>query len=305
MDRLKGLLSRAISFTKHGIDIYGENNMSVFAGYSTLFIVTALFPFVMLLLSIINLLPHYSVEDVINVLFQLLPDLEPIEKLVESVITHLKDQSSGLLASVAAVTTLWSASKGVSAIQKGLNQLDREKGEMIDEEADSKIKGTIMGTVNGILKRLIFTLVLAILIPALLVFEMLGDSIAGFICKALEKMKPDDLEADFSYIDSFFNAGSLVVIILAILVVVAIYALLPAKYKSFKSRLPGAILTCICWFAFTKLFSIFMPKFFNASLYGPLASLFLMILWLWFIVIILFAGGVLNRTIEEEQREKG
>ena len=72
MDRLKGLLSRAISFTKHGIDIYGENNMSVFAGYSTLFIVTALFPFVMLLLSIINLLPHYSVEDVINVLFQLL-----------------------------------------------------------------------------------------------------------------------------------------------------------------------------------------------------------------------------------------
>ena len=302
MDQPKGLLSRAIAFVKHAIDIYGKNNMSVFAGYSTLFIVTALFPFIMLILSIINLLPGYSVDDVISVLFQILPDLEPIEELIESVITNLKDQSSGLLASIAAVTTLWSASKGVSSIQKGLDQLDREKGDAADEETSSKIKGTIQGTTKGILKRLLFTLILAILIPALLVFEMLGDSIARIICNTLEKMKPDDLNAYFSYIDSLFHAGSFVVIILAVLVVVAIYALLPAKHRSLKSSLPGAVLTCVCWFAFTKLFAIFMPKFFNASLYGPLASLFLMILWLWFMVIILFAGGVLNRTIEEERR---
>ena len=236
MDQPKGLLSRAIAFVKHAIDIYGKNNMSVFAGYSTLFIVTALFPFIMLILSIINLLPGYSVDDVISVLFQILPDLEPIEELIESVITNLKDQSSGLLASIAAVTTLWSASKGVSSIQKGLDQLDREKGDAADEETSSKIKGTIQGTAKGILKRLLFTLILAILIPALLVFEMLGDSIARIICNTLEKMKPDDLNADFSYIDSLFHAGSFVVIILAVLVVVAIYALLPAKHRYPSSR---------------------------------------------------------------------
>ena len=64
-------------------------------------------------------------------------------------------------------------------------------------------------------------------------------------------------------------------------------------------------MTCACWFAFTELFAFFIPRFYHASnLYGSLAALFLLILWLRFVVMILFAGGVLNRTLEEEHQEK-
>ena len=77
--------------------------------------------------------------------------------------------------------------------------------------------------------------------------------------------------------------------------------MLSAKRRTLKSQLPGALFTGVCWFVFTKLFSIFIPRFYQASrLYGSLASLFLVLLWIRFIVIILFAGVVLNRVLEKE-----
>ena len=277
MDRIKDLISRFKNsrFGKlilNGIKLFGENDMSVFAGYSTLFIVTSFFPFVVLIIAIVNLLPGYSAKDVGDIMFQILPDMGAIKGLISSMITDVKDQSGGLLASAAAVTTLWSASKGVSAIQKGLDQLDSDE---MAETVDIKEQG----------------------------FEMLGDSVARFICNALDKLHLEGLNDITSDINSFFFISSLVVILFALLVILVIYALLPVKHRTLKSQLPGAILTGVCWLLFTKLFSIFIPKFFNASLYGSLASLFLMLLWLWCVVMILFAGGILNHALEDERQE--
>ena len=127
MNRLKNLLPRLKTLLLQGIDIFQKNNMTVYSGNATLFIVTAIFPFIMLIISIVNLLPGYSTKDVADILFHILPDLDPIKELVESMITTLRNQSGGLLASAAAVTTLWSASKGVFAIQQGLDQWDQEE----------------------------------------------------------------------------------------------------------------------------------------------------------------------------------
>jgi membrane protein len=92
-----------------------------------------------------------------------------------------------------------------------------------------------------------------------------------------------------------------VVIVFALVVIELIFAVLPTIRRTLKSQLPGALLTGLCWLIFTKLFSFFIPKFYHASsLYGSLASLFLVLLWLRFVVMILFAGGVLNRALEED-----
>ena len=385
MDRVKALLSWLKNLALRGFAIFQANKMSVYSGYATLFIVTAIFPCIILIISIVNLLPGYSTKDVADIFFQILPDLGPIREFVESMMTNLKSQSGGLLASAAAVTTLWSASKGVSAVQKGLNQLDEapvmtpapdaaldndsdvalgealgeepdaesgedsdaaltaaldkglvadlgddlgeEPGEAADEDPDEdpsedadaedkaakkeKAAGLIgkgMVLAKGILKRLLFTLMIIILIPALLVFEMLGDSIAGLICSSIEKLNIEGLNSLMPYVDSIFNVTALVVIAFALLVILEIFAHLPDKRRTLKSQLPGAILTGVCWLAFTELFSFFIPRFYHASsLYGSLASLFLLLLWLRFVLMILFGGGVLNRTLEEQKlaREAG
>lgn len=316
MDRLKSLFSRIKELCIRGFRMFQDNKMTVYSGYATLFIVTAVFPCIILIISIVNLLPGYSTEDVVTILFQILPDLGPIKDLVVSLMTDIKDQSGGLLASAAAVTTLWAASKGVMAIQKGLDQLDSDQPDgaqpdsaQPDSEPEQKVNAGLvakgMSIAKGILKRLLFTLMLIILIPALLVFEMLGDSIAEIICSAVKKANPDVLSSTLENIDSFFHISSLVVILLALLVIMAIFAVLPATRRTLKSQFPGALLTGVCWFLFTELFAFFIPRFYHASsLYGSLASLFLLLLWLRFIVMILFGGGVLNRALEEERQER-
>ena len=96
----------------------------------------------MLIISIVNLLPGYSAYDVAGILLQILPDLEPIKELIGSMILNLQGQSDGVLASVAAVTTFWSASNGVYAMQQGLDQMDlKGKDEAEKENGGLKEKG--------------------------------------------------------------------------------------------------------------------------------------------------------------------
>ena len=317
MDKFKDLLSRLKEIILRGYRLFQDGKMSVYSGYATLFIVTAVFPAVILIISIVNLIPGYSAKDVADVLFQILPDLGSIKDLVVSLMLDIKDESGGLLASAAAVTTLWAASKGIMAIQKGLDQLDstdpdsetetetESDAKATSETKEDKKRGLLakgIAIAKPILKRLLFTLMLIILIPALLIFEMLGDSLAGVICSAVKKANPDVLNSTLENIDSFFHISSFVVIVLALLVITIIFAKLPAKQRTLRSQLPGALATGICWFLFTELFAFFIPRFYHASsLYGSLASLFLVLLWLRFIVMILFGGGVLNRVLEERK----
>ena len=186
-------------------------------------------------------------------------------------------------------------------MQQGLDQMDL-KGKDEAEKEDGGLKEKGGSAVRSILKRLFFTLIVIILIPALLIFEMLGDSVSTAICSAVEKVNPEELNSILTSIDSFFHISSLVVMMFAFLVILQIYAKLPEKQRKLKSQIPGAVVACIGWLLFTKLFSFFIPRIYHASsLYGSLASLFLLLLWLRFFIIILFAGKILNHTLEEEK----
>ena len=159
-----------------------------------------------------------------------------------------------MLASVAAVTTFWSASNGVYAMQQGLDQMDL-KGKDEAEKEDGGLKEKGGSAVRSILKRLFFTLIVIILIPALLIFEMLGDSVSTAICSAVEKVNPEELNSILTSIDSFFHISSLVVMMFAFLVILQIYAKLPEKQRKLKSQIPGALVAGIGCLLFTKLFS--------------------------------------------------
>ena len=301
MNKLKGLISRIKDLLLRGIEMFGEARVLVYAGYATLFIVTALFPCLMLIISIVNLIPGYSANDVADILLQILPDLGPVKELIGSIIINIQGQSDGVLASVAAVATLWSASNGVHAMQQGLDQMDRKETDEAEEE-ECGLKEKVSSAVKGILKRIFFTLIMIILIPALLVFEMLGDSVSSAICSAIERVNPENLNSILKSIDSFFHISSLLVILFALLVLLQIYAKLPEKQRKLKSQIPGALAAGLGWLLFTKLFSFFIPRIYHASsLYGSLASLFLLLLWLRYFIIILFAGRILNHTLEEEK----
>ena len=289
MERLKyilaegqGPLGRLIrELVIPGIRMFNENRITVYSGYSTLFIVIAMIPFMALIISVVNLIPGYTAEDVANILLEILPDMEPIRALIIALIAELKGLSGGLLlASVAAVTTLWTASKGVMAIQKGLNELDnRAEDSETDTYGDHALLDSGIAYVKRSAKRLSFTLMLIILIPAVMVLEMMNDSDAGRI-------------------------GSLLIILPELMVVLLFYAKLPEERRTIRSQLPGALLTVLCWIVFTRLFSFFISKSYHYSnLYGSLAAVLLLLLWIRYMVMILFGGGVMNRVLESGKHE--
>ena len=289
MERLKNLLAEGRGplgrlireLVIPGVRMFNENRITVYSGYSTLFIVIAMIPFMALIISVVNLIPGYTAEDVANILLEILPDMEPIKVLIIALVAELKKQSGGLLlASVAAVTTLWSASKGVMAIQKGLNELDNrtEDRETATDREHALLESGI-AYVKRSAKRLSFTLMLIILIPAIMVLEMMNDSDAGRI-------------------------GSLLIILPELLVVLLFYAKLPEERRTIKSQFPGALITVLCWIVFTRLFSFFISRSYHYSnLYGSLAAVFLLLLWIRYMVMILFGGGVVNRVLESGENE--
>ena len=145
--------------------IYSDNQLGIYAGNATLFIITAVFPLLMLIISVVGMLPGYTPDDVTDFLFQFLPDLGSVRSLVNNMISNLQSHSTGLLASVAAVTTLWSASAGTTAVQAGLQKV-----------AQIPKKG-----VRDKLVSLLFTLLYVILIPALLILQVLQESILNLL----------------------------------------------------------------------------------------------------------------------------
>ena len=82
------------------------------------------------------------------------------------------------------------------------------------------------------------------------------------------------------------------------------YAKLPEERRTIKSQLPGALITVLCWIVFTRLFSFFISRSYHYSnLYGSLAAVFLLLLWIRYMVMILFGGGVVNRVLESGENE--
>jgi membrane protein len=277
MEHFRKLALRVNEWVMPGVRMYQENRIAVYAGYSTLFISIALIPFIVLIISVVNLMPGFSAEDVTDILLQILPDLKAIENLIVSLISTLKEHPGKLLASVAALTTLWSSSKGVMAIQKALNELDNrtEDDETIGTENSGLVEKGI-AYARLILKRLISTVTLIALIPAILVIKMLGNSTAGKI-------------------------GAFAVLLVALLVVLQFFAKLPVVQRSIRSQLPGALLTVLGWGVFTVMFTFFISRSYRYSnFYGTLAAVFLLVLWMRYMVMILFGGAVLNRVLESK-----
>lgn len=272
---------KLINITKKTQSLFGEKNMSVYAGNATLFLVTALFPLLMLILSIINQLPGYSPDVVVDTIFRFVPDSASLKSFINVIADNLQNVSGGLLTSVSAITTFWSASSGVRAIQKGLKVLE----------------GIENRTVKDIAAALIFTLLVILFIPAILIMQIFGDSLIGIVANIIAKSGKTDIS---NLIMNVINTGTVITAIGGFFLLLFMYTYLPGVRRSMKTQLPGTILAYAVLILFTRLFALYIPRFYSSSaLYGSLATLFLLLLYLRLVVTLLFYGAAFNEAVWE------
>ena len=263
--------------TKNTAQTFMQRELSVYAGYITLYVIMSFVPLLMIVTGIVNLLPFFNEEDLSRLLITLLPKMDQIRDLILALVRNLSSLSGGIVLSVSAVMALYSASRGVAALQKGL----------------SRIYG-IQPPARRLLIVFAFTLAFIVLLPALLVFHLLGDTVR----EGLQSLLPDVLVQ----IASVMRISRLITLGITVLLVVLTYAFLCGRTFNVFAQLPGALLTLVLGEAFSRGFAFFIPRFWKAAAYyGPLASIFIIIMWLRVIMTVLLLGAALNHAVFEER----
>jgi membrane protein len=82
----------------------------------------------------------------------------------------------------------------------------------------------------------------------------------------------------------------------------ALYLLTPENYLTIRQALPGAILFSIGWLVVTKLFQFYVSKYdrYNPT-YLAVASIVMLLTWMYLTCLFLLLGGKLNAILRREQ----
>lgn len=109
-----------MDYIKTLITKYVSDEMSVYAAQASFFIILAAFPFFMLLLSLVHFFPMLHESDLLEGVVEIFPD--NLDALALTVIHDVQKSSSAALLSASALAAIWSSSKGMLSIERGLNR---------------------------------------------------------------------------------------------------------------------------------------------------------------------------------------
>ncbi len=91
-----------------------------------------------------------------------------------------------------------------------------------------------------------------------------------------------------------------------ILLALVLYLLTPENYLTVRQALPGALFFSIGWITVTKLFQLYVARYsrYDAT-YLALASIIILLTWMYLTCLFLLLGGKLNAILRREREKRG
>lgn len=254
-----------------------QMHIPLHAAYAAYFIVLAVFPALVLILSVLRY-TGMEVRGLVELLDDILPSTmaEGAEELIYSTYRN----SSGAMVGVSAVTALWSASRGIYGLLTGLNAV----------YGVSENRGYIYTRSISVVYTFVFLLILLLT----LVLHVFGNSIINL-------MRQVDNPVVIFFID-LIDLRFFLLLFLQSLVFTLMFMVLPNKRRSrFMESLPGGVLSSLGWLVFSDIYSIYVENFSKYStIYGSVYGIAITMLWLYCCMSILFYGGALNRYLMDK-----
>ncbi len=252
------------------------DDIGVYAAQASFFITISAIPFLLLVFTLMKSFIQLDKETILHTVNSFAP--AEISMLLSTIIDELFDKTASIsVISISAISTLWLSSRGVMALYTGLSKVYH-----------TPRRNYLYSRVLSIIYTLAFIAALILTI----VFFGFGNRLEHFI---------SGRSAILSAIFSFFLRGKILIFTVYLTFIFALaYKFLPKSSGSFKSQLRGAFFAAAGWMAFSFIYSIYIENFSNYSyVYGSLAAVVLLMLWVYFYMNIFLFGAQINKMYSD------
>ena len=270
---------------KRTVTEFREDNLTDWAAALTYYSVLAIFPALIVLVSILGLVGNSATQPLIDNLGTVAPG--PAKDIFTSALKNLQgDQgAAGVLFVVGLVGALWSASGYVGAFMRASNAIyDIDEGRPVWKTLPVRVS---------------LTLVLLTLLAI--------STIAVVLTGGLAAKVGDLLGLGSTAVDVWNIAKWPVLLVVVSFMFALLYWAAPnVKHPGFRWISPGGVLAVVAWLIASGAFGLFVSNFgsYNKT-YGALGGVVVFLVWLWISNIVILLGAEFNAELERQRAIEG
>lgn len=263
-------MQRLIKGIKYFLRKISASRISAYAAQTAYFMFLSLIPLIMLLLSMLQLFGDVGVA-VTETISEVMPGI--LGEFINDFIVEIMSDGRLTMTILSALLLIWSASRGVFSIIGGLNSVYEIK------ESRKYVWVRFLSV--------LYTLAFVIIVCGVLLIMVFGDALIDLANSFFPNLK------GLVYIIS--SLRYILGFIILVLFFSIIYKSMPSKKMKFLDQIPGAVIAGAGWVSFSILFSFYVDNFSNyANVYGSLAAIIVLMLWLYTCMYIMFIGAEIN-----------
>jgi membrane protein len=272
------------SVVKRAFGQLGPDELTDRAAALTYYGVQAIFPGLLVLVSILGLLGHSTTQSLISNLGAITPG--SVSSFIKTVIDNAQKQraTASIAGIIGLLFALWSASGYVAAFMRSANRIyGLPEGRPIWKTAPVRLAITIFTVIC-----LVVGLVIVVATGA--VADNLGQA----------------LGIGSTAVTIWDIAKWPVLLIIFILMLAVLYSAAPnVRHGGFRWISPGAVLAVVIWLIASGLFAVYVANFssYNKT-YGSLAAVIVFLIWLWISNLAILLGVELDAELEHERAMK-
>jgi membrane protein len=266
---------------KRTVTEFKEDNLTDWAAALTYYSVLAIFPALIVVVSVLGLVGESATQPLIDNLGSVAPG--PAKEIMTNALKNLQGDrgAAGVLFVVGLLGALWSASGYVAAFMRASNSIyDMEEGRPVWKTLPVRVG---------------LTLVLLFLLAITAIAVVLTGGIA---------QKVGDLIGLGNTAVDVWNIAKWPVLLLVVSFMFALlyWAAPNVKHPGFRWISPGGVLAVAAWLIASGAFALYVSNFgsYNKT-YGALGGVVVFLVWLWISNIVILLGAEFNAELERQR----
>jgi membrane protein len=257
---------------------FSEDNLTDWAAALTYYGVLALFPALLVLVSLLGIVGQSATQPLIDNVGKLAPGAAT--QILTTAIKNLQSNqgAAGVAFFIGLAGALWSASGYVGAFMRASNDIwDVGEGRPVWKTIPLRLGVTLL-----------MLILLTISALAVVLTGPLAESVGNIVGLGSQAVTVWDIAK-----------WPVLVVVVAFMFALLYYASPNVKHPKFQWVSPGGIVAVVLWILASALFAFYVANFgsYNKT-YGTLGGVIVFLTWLWITNVVILFGAELNAEIE-------